>query len=323
MNSNIEQKIIKLIEEASKNGKADFLLQKKSTDSTDKDFPAFISIDSNTKSYDNLTYTTDSNTFKLIVNNLTFRSSNLTSSKLNDQMEKERADASQYAGSVFITCFSHISYESTLFWALYGGKVKELKVQLIFKNFIKNFTELFNLDYAITNNEKKCFVSSQKYGLYVNNPDDFSDYNDYDLNSYIHDIEIFDIDYIPNESHIFTDSHSKVVEIEFGSDNTIKPIKQKMTDVSILGKHKSVAWKQEEETRLLYRLSDPTFSDWDYIDFRVKPELFRDLTVILSPWDNGTLYNSVRLIIDKSRLPSDIKKSIIIKDSALKGSINI
>ena len=58
------------------------------------------------------------------------------------------------------------------------------------------------------------------------------------------------------------------------------------------------------------------------MDLRLKPEIYRGLRVMLSPWDDGTLRSKVEEIINNSGLPSDIIESIEIVDSGLKGKLN-
>ena len=69
-------------------------------------------------------------------------------------------------------------------------------------------------------------------------------------------------------------------------------------------------------------LSNPTFKEWDYIDLQLHSEMFRNLRIILSPWDDGSLRKQVEEIISSSDLPSDIIASIVVEDSALKGTLN-
>lgn len=90
----------------------------------------------------------------------------------------------------------------------------------------------------------------------------------------------------------------------------------------MLGKQKSNPWEYEKETRILSTLSNPTFKEWDYIDLQLHAEMFRGLRIILSPWDDGTLRKQVEEIILSNGLPSDIISSIVIEDSALKGTLN-
>src|SRR5574344_2002681 len=81
----------------------------------------YIDIDDKTKEYSNFGYSTDLDTMALIFQNKTLRSSNLTNAKLNDPIEKKRVDVERFAGSKYITCFSHEGHESVPFWMYYGG----------------------------------------------------------------------------------------------------------------------------------------------------------------------------------------------------------
>ena len=60
-----------------------------------------INISEGTKQYDVMGYTTDLNTMRLIFQNKTFRSSNLTNANLNDTMEKQRVGVCEFASSRF------------------------------------------------------------------------------------------------------------------------------------------------------------------------------------------------------------------------------
>ena len=76
----------------------------------------------------------------------------------------------------------------------------------------------------------------------------------------------------------------------------------------MFGKEKSNAWDYEE-TRIMCNLYDQIFSEWSYIDLRLKPEFFRNLKIILSPWDEGDLSSIISDIIERSSLPQEIKEA--------------
>lgn len=80
-----------------------------------------IDIQDKVKTYPKMYYTTDFAALTFILSKLTLRSSSLVYAKLNDTTEKKRGGVSQFAGSRFITCFSHIDHESVPFWRNYGG----------------------------------------------------------------------------------------------------------------------------------------------------------------------------------------------------------
>ena len=60
------------------------------------------------KQYERFRYTTNLNTLKLIFQNHTFRSNNLTYARLNDRMEMQRNGIEPLAAFRYMTCFSHV-----------------------------------------------------------------------------------------------------------------------------------------------------------------------------------------------------------------------
>lgn len=284
-----------------------------------------IKVNESVKNYDVLGYTTDINTMRLIFENKTFRSSSLLYKGLNDLKESQRPGVAQFAGCQFITCFTHEPNESVPFWMYYGNTVKKDKVLLQFRNFAKNFDECIRTDFAIVKDNKRCFFKSPEYGKTIN-IQHTTDTSQYDLRACINSISIFDIKYCPPDSPEFTKDNSELVNVDFshivGEENAA--FNMISYDTTILGKHKYDAWSNEKETRILLRTTPISgFDEWDYIDLRLYDEVFRDMCIILSPWDDGTLKEEVQSIICNSGLPDDIVNSIAIKDSVLKGEINI
>ena len=74
---------------------------------------------------------------------------------------------------------------------------------------------------------------------------------------------------------------------------------------------------------MLIALSDHTFMSWDHIDLQLYDEAFRNLQIVLSPWDNGALRDTVVEIIKSSGLLSEIVDSITVVDSSLKGKLKL
>lgn len=282
-----------------------------------------IKISEESKQYDVMGYTTDLDTMRLIFQNRTFRSSSLSNENLNDKMEQQRVGVSEFAGSRFITCFTHMHQESGYFWRRYGKDVWEEKVLLQFRNFAINFTECIRTDFAKVKNDKLCFFSSPEYGAVINNQR-FSDNSQYDLRAYINSIGVFDVEYVPPDSTVFSEDNSGQVDIDFshvaGQKQSV--VKMQGFNPTVLGKHKTNSWEREKETRILCTLSNPMFKGWDYVDLQLHSEIFRGLQIILSPWDDGTLREKVEGVILSSDLPADIASSITIKDSELKGTLN-
>ena len=113
-------------------------------------------------------YTTDFQAFCFIMRDLTLRSSSLCSANLNDPQEQRRVGITNYAGSKFIVCFSHIDHEQVPFWISYGGSDRATKILLKFKNFANNFSGAFYTDYAFIADKKKVFFSGTEYERTVN-----------------------------------------------------------------------------------------------------------------------------------------------------------
>lgn len=281
-----------------------------------------INISNESKEHPVMGYTTDIETMGLIFKFKTFRSSSLTNANLNDRMEKERVGVSKFAGSRFITCFCHTEQEFVPFWMYYGKEIRKNKVLLQFRNFALNFSECIKTDFALVKNNKKCFFQSEDYGKTINAPGGIST-EEYDLRACVDSVSIFDVEYVPPNSEIFTEDNSGKSRIDFskltGQDTTVE---MNGYDPTVLGKQKSNPWEYEKETRILSTLSVPDFSQWDYLDIRLNEEIFRGLKVILSPWDDGSLREKVEKIICESGLSEEIIDTIKVEDSALKGSLN-
>lgn len=284
-----------------------------------------LKISDESKVHPNMGYTTDLDTLKLIFQFLTLRSSSLANANLNDPMEKERVGVSEYANTRFITCFCQMEHECVPFWMYYGKKIRKNKVLMQFKNFASTFEDCIHTDYVFVKDNKKCVFKSEEYGILVNRQHtDSSIKDEYDLRGEIDSMLMFDVEYVPASSPIFTDNNSGDSNIDLGkvSGQPGLTVTMKACDLTILGKQKSNPWEYEKETRILCALSGTGVSDWDYIDLRLKPEFFRDLVIVLSPWDEGELHDSVKLAIDSSNLPQEIKDSISIIPSSLTGKLN-
>ncbi|MCF0134180.1 MAG: hypothetical protein HUJ72_09965 [Blautia sp.] len=283
-----------------------------------------INISEGSKSHPELSYTTDIGTLELIFRYQTFRSSSLSNANLNDPMEKERVGVSEYADGRFITCFCQSDHENVPFWMYYGKDKREEKVLLRFKNFAPSFADNIFIDYALTPDGRKCAFKSPD-NLQLINRQHFDDRisQEYDLRGIISAILMFDVEYVPATSEIFTTDYAGSVDVDFsrvGDDGMV--IKMDGVDPTVLGKQKSNPWEYEKETRIMSVLSGGQFPGWDFIDLRLKPTIFKDLSIVLSPWDDGSLKSKVCEAIRSSSLPDEIKDSIEVIDSALKGKLN-
>lgn len=186
-----------------------------------------------------------------------------------------------------------------------------------------NFEDCIRTDFAKVKNDKLCFFRSPEYGATINSQWT-TDTTQYDLKACIDSISVFDVEYVSPDSSVFTKDNSGRADIDFGhiTGQGKAVVNLQGFNPTVLGKQKSDPWEYEKETRILCSLSSPAFKEWDYIDLQLHNEVFQGLRVILSPWDDGTLREKVKEIINNSGLPSDIVDSITIEDSALKGTLN-
>ncbi len=104
-----------------------------------------------------------------------------------------------------------------------------------------------------------------------------------------------------------------------GENNSVKDVN--IYDPTVFGKYKTDDWAIEQETRILSSLLYTKFDKWKYIDLNLYDEFFRGLTIVLSPWDKGSLKEEVEDILNNSNLPSDILNSISIRDSVYKNKL--
>lgn len=293
-----------------------------------------ISISDETKKHNKMCYSTDLRTLDLIIQNMTIRSSSLTSAKLNDQKEKQRVGVLQFAGGRFITCFSYIDHESVSFWASYGEGEKTKKLFLKFRNFAERFSECIFTDYCLIADDKKLFFYSDEYHQTLRNNGPSGQRagapqinTEFDISNCVRNVEMFDVDYIPITDEAFEKDYSGEVNLDVsivsnGSGQTmLEGIR--LYEPDCLGRQKSIPWVDEKESRIMCCLEHQESSKYAYIDLRLKPEIFRDLVIVLSPWTDATLEGQVRELIDHSSLPTEIKESIIIEHSELEGTLNL
>lgn len=303
----------------------------KGTD-TDIDSKLHIDITESVKTYPKMHYTTDFTALGFILKKLTLRSSSLTNTRLNDKTEKERVGIFQFAGSRFITCFSHSESENVHFWYSYGGNDRSKKICLKLNNFASNLTNVIHTDYCLLNDDKKAFFVSEKYYNTINQNGILGANiglphinTDFDLRNCVSSLEMFDVEYLPIKDEAFTKDYSDKITIDFNASNatTNIPTLTGITayDPNCLGKQKSIPWEIESESRILSCLKYQEFNEWSFIDLRLKEEFFRDMVIILSPWLSPELENDVRKLIAESPISDEIKNSIKIEHSELEGTI--
>lgn len=286
------------------------------------------------KSYPKMYYTTDFQAFGFIMRDLTLRSSSLCSANLNDPQEKQRVGINDFAGSKFIVCFSHINHEQTPFWKNYGGSEHPTKILLKFENFANNFSEVFYTDYAFIADKKKVFFSGTEFERTVDRNGieqqlGYAPINlDFNCDNCIRKMEFFDVEYLPIGDEAFSKNYTSIRNVDFSkftgaSTDSIAEQNVSVSYLGELGKQKNNAWEYEGESRILCSLRFPKFDKWTYIDLRLKEEIFRGLTVVLSPWCADNFERKVTDIIKSSPISEEIKATIRVEHSGLKGIINI
>lgn len=292
-----------------------------------------LNISDDVKKHKQLGYTTCIETLKFILENRTIRSSSLNNAKLNDRMEKSRNGVEQFAGSRFITCFTHMECECIPFWAYYGGQDRAKKVQLVFDNFATRFEELFFLNYLFRDNSK-VFFKTEKYAHTINQNGIMGNClglpkinTEYDMRNAVRSISIFDVDYVDVDDEVFTTDYSGIGNFEFGETSKLA-IKQEYMQLqcynpTCLGKHKSKPWSYECETRIMLTLDNQEFSEWDYLDLRFRDDIFRNMRIILSPWADEQSYNDLLELISNWNVSDEIKNTVKIQHSVVEGTLNI
>lgn len=319
--------VVKLINEG-----APYVVKGPPIDSEEDLHTLMVRLPNDTKKHERLCYTTCVDTMRLIFENMTIRSSSLTSANLNDKLEQKRVGISQFACGRFITCFSHISHESVPFWAYYGGKDNSKKVLLKFKNCALAFKDVIHTDYCLVAGWKKLFFYSDEYKRTLRSSctgmSGLPQINaDFDIRNYIRSIEMLDVEYLPTDSRMFSEDYSGKIDVDFGAIASAKS-SAVITDITAfspecLGKQKTEPWDYEKESRILSCLYNQEDSTWDYIDLRLKDDFFRDLIIVINPWEEDDLRSEIQEIIDCSPLIGDIKSTITIVNSEIKGTLNL
>lgn len=298
----------------------------------DFDSKLYIDVAESAKTYSKMYYTTDYTALGFILKKLTLRSSSIASARLNDQMEKDRVGISQFAGSRFITCFSHSDNENVHFWYSYGGNDRSKKILLKLNNFASDLTKVVHTDYCLLNDDKKAFFVGQEYYHTINQNGILGSsmglpkiHTDFDLRNCIASIEMFDVEYLPKADETFTRDYSDKISLSFNASNEVANVSTlhgiTAYDPNCLGKQKSQPWDIESESRILSCLKQQEFNEWSFIDLRLKEEFFRDMVIVLSPWLSPELESNVRKLVEESPISDEIKNSIRIEHSELEGSI--
>ncbi|WP_313128479.1 hypothetical protein [Anaerocolumna sp.] len=287
-----------------------------------------ISVEETSKEHEYLLHYCNLDTLGYIINDRTLKCSSLNNVNLNDRLEAKRNNIERFAGSRFIACFSHCPYEIVPFWVNYGGKKKNQKVVLKFKNFASAFEDVIHMDYCLTDNLDKMFFYCDEYGITVNNNGLLGQLQnsapiniDYDTRDYIQTIKLNDVKYLPISDEVFTKDYKRFTK--FKSSEEDLGIELPVYDPTNLGRHKTNHWDYEKETRIICIMSRNDESFFQHIYLRLKEKIFQDLEIIMNPWAPKTLATDIQDLLDKSSLSGAIKKSVKITKSELHGQVKI
>lgn len=277
-----------------------------------------INVESEVNKYKRLCHTTDLNALKFIMSNgMTFKCSSLNSPNLNDQFEQERTGIKEFSSNQFICCFCHSNEEKKYFWENYGGSNKSQKILLKFANFSKRLLDVIFTDYAVLDSGKKLLFVNDFMNIDNRKIDYLYDGSDYVRDTHIDMISMYDIKYKANDDQVFNRNYLNEDGIIHLESETLKG---SIYDLRSLGHYKTAEWKNEHETRLMFSLS-PTdhFNKNSFHEnqfyIRLKEEIFRDLTIVLSPWFSYNLKDSVDKIIFDSPISDKLKDTIKVEYS--------
>lgn len=286
-----------------------------------------IYLDPKSKEYPYLSHYCSVGTFESIINNLSFRATRLSSARLNDLFEAKRKNIENYTGAFFISCFTHCPYEIVPFWVNYGGTEQSKKIMLRFRNFAPDFENKVCTDYCLTSQAEKLFFDTPEHARTVNingpigQKHGFDKINiDYDMRSYVLRLSIFDVVYLPIDDEVFLRDNAGMASVQTNEQQS--PVLMPSYDITNLGKHKTLHWTHELETRIVMQLSPPEQEYYDFLDLRVDKTIFEGLEIILSPWAEDALREDIQRIIQAANLEDKIKQSIKILKSELAGQLN-
>lgn len=264
-----------------------------------------IYISPEVKKYDWLFHITTFDTLKIIIQNMTLRATSLCNDNLNDQQEKQRKGVEEFAKGRYVICFSHKTSESKKLWKEYSKDNYDNSVRLCFKNFANYLKNVIFIDYGYADNKEiptKIYFSNK----FKNNEQSV-------FQNLISNISVFDIKYRDKDSKEIQKNNSYETDISINGSNFLMNVCESLN----LGKFKENKWKNEEETRIIIILNNQQYNTPDYVYLRLKDEMFKDLVIMTSPGAREGLKDDVKELISNSKLSSEVKKTITIKESSL------
>lgn len=265
--------------------------------------------------FSNLSHTTNIESFTQMMQNMTLMFTSVDSPNLNDLHEKERKGIEHLAGLFFASCYSKLSHESVPFWCLYGNskaeESKKNKLLLQFGDVHGTVCDFFDMNCATTPDGKMLFFDFKDDKLHF-----FSD--KISIQGLIKSVQMKDVVY----ESIFSQNIQKIYKYRAEIVDGVNSVNVNVYDTRVLGEYKLDAWDFEMERRII-TIVNASDDIGNRILFHLKPLYFKNMRVVLSPWDDGSLRDKVKQVINDSSLPNDIKYSIKIEDSYLKGTLNL
>jgi hypothetical protein len=121
---------------------------------------------------------------------------------------------------------------------------------------------------------------------------------------------------------VFTKDYKKMKKLKSNDTDDIG-IDIPLYDPTNIGKHKTIHWEYEQETRIICTLNLASESLFQHIFLRLKEQIFQDLEIIMSPWASKGFEKDVKKLIESSSLSDNIKASIRIVSSELYGQVKM
>lgn len=100
-------------------------------------------------------------------------------------------------------------------------------------------------------------------------------------------VRLFDIEYLSPNDDIFKKEYRK---------DYCEPIKYSELDIRPFGKHKTIHWAYEAETRIYCRLDPPHLCNFDHILLRLKDDIFKGLVIVSNPWASDNFISEIKAV---------------------------
>lgn len=281
--------------------------------------PQFSACDSSLD-HEQLLHYTSIDVLKIMLKDRTLKCSSLKN--VNDLLEWQRKGIENVTKATYIASFCHNKYEITYFWFQYGRSASDnRKVLLRFNNFAKYFDNAIENDWARTENGKFIFFDPKKLLRFNAGGLCFGSINspDVECRQTIKTVKLFDVDYLLPDDEAFRKNYETQGSVSFGEGQNLLPAA--IRDARSIGKHKTIQWEAEAETRIQCMMSPVDDFYFDYMLLRLKDEVFRDLVIVANPWASDKFIIDINTALSESTLPNSIKETIMVQRSELDGQI--